>query len=149
MGGWSLVSEIVMDEQPRRGTRRNSRLIITVLVLIILALTGVCAYLFLHYRSANTGQTQAEQTTALIDWLKQTVSLPANEQPSVATVLDRTKLGDQQLAVEARNGDTLLVYAKAKRVILYRPSTQKVIDMFHIEADQASGSDAVKQTPKP
>jgi len=111
-----------------------------VLIVMILVLGGACTYLFMQYRRVNDGQKNtAAQTAALVRQISKTVALP-DEQATLATVLDKTKLGDQQLAREAHNGDLLLIYKDARLVILYRPSTHKVQDMFHIEAAQTTAS---------
>ncbi len=125
--------------QPRSSHRGRRTKLIMSLLLVIAILIGAFGYLLMQYRrvSADQQKTIAAQTAHLTTQLGKTVSLPS-EQPTLATVLNKAKLGDQQLAAEAKNGDQLLIYARSRRVILYRPSTKKVVDMFHVEAAQAS-----------
>jgi hypothetical protein len=105
---------------------------------VILGLGAACAILIVRYRHVTNPQrnTVAAQVNQLAEEIGKTIALP-DEQASVATVVDRTKLGNSQLAAEAKNGDQLLVFSSARQVILYRPSTKKVIDMFHVTAAQA------------
>ncbi len=49
--------------------------------------------------------------------------------PSVATVKDITKLQSQPFFAKAQNGDKVLIFADAKRAILYRPSANRIIDV--------------------
>lgn len=55
------------------------------------------------------------------------LALPEKEQPTVATVKDRTQLQDAALKNAVKNGDKILVYAKAQVIVVYRPSTGKVV----------------------
>ena len=54
--------------------------------------------------------------------------VPPNEIPEIATVADITKLSGQTFFANAKNGDKVLIYRKAKRVIIYRPEGNKIID---------------------
>lgn len=52
--------------------------------------------------------------------------LPTGEQPTLATVTDKTKLQTPFLK-QADNGDKLLVYEKAAVAIIYRPSIDRIV----------------------
>lgn len=54
--------------------------------------------------------------------------LPEDEVPALATVEDKAKLNSEFLR-SAENGDKLLVYKNAKKVILYRPSIDRIIEV--------------------
>ena len=58
--------------------------------------------------------------------------LPTNEKPVLATVTDKKKVGSPFLK-KADNGDKILIYANAKRVIIYRPSIDRIIDVGPVE----------------
>lgn len=69
------------------------------------------------------------------------IALPADETPTIATVEDKTKLADQAFFSAAENGDKLLIYTKAQKAIVYRPSTNQIINVGPISIDpQASGT---------
>lgn len=55
-------------------------------------------------------------------------SLPANEEPAMFTVTDKEQITTEFLKI-AQNGDKVLVYQGAKRIIIYRPSTDRIIDI--------------------
>ena len=78
-----------------------------------------------------------------VDWLQDKVGklmqLP-NEAPSTATVLDKDKLKDQPFFQNAENGDKILVYAEAQKAILYRPSTNRVIEVMPISLDNSQNA---------
>lgn len=52
--------------------------------------------------------------------------LPTGEDPALATVEDETKVTAPFLR-QTKNGDKLLIYAKAKEVIIYRPSIDRIV----------------------
>jgi len=111
------------------------------LVAVTIMLSAACTILLVRFHQTDSARRRApfDQVQTLTAKLGKTLTLP-NEQPSLVTVLNHTKLGDTRLIQEARNGDQLLIFAHAKQVILYRPTTSKVVDMFHVEAPLTSSS---------
>ncbi|HUC89742.1 MAG TPA: hypothetical protein VMR45_02985 [Patescibacteria group bacterium] len=66
--------------------------------------------------------------------------LPAGETPALATVTDKKSLQTPFLQ-QANNGDKILIYQKAQRVIIYRPDTDKIIDVGPVSvAPSTAGS---------
>jgi len=59
-----------------------------------------------------------------------------SEEPTVATVEDKTKLSSEFLRA-AENGDKLLLFKDAKKVILYRPSIDRIIEVGPISIADA------------
>jgi hypothetical protein len=47
----------------------------------------------------------------------------------VATVSDPEKLKEQPFFTQAKKGDKLLIYAKARKAILYDPAINKIIEV--------------------
>lgn len=64
----------------------------------------------------------------LIKRLREIVSIPENEEPTVATVQDAQALRQQTFFSRAENGDKVILFPMAQRAILYRPSIQKIIE---------------------
>lgn len=77
----------------------------------------------------NPQALRAEETKKLIEQVAKVMVLPSSETPTVATITDISKLKNQPFFAKAQNGDKLLIYTDAKRAILFRPSTNKVIDV--------------------
>lgn len=81
----------------------------------------------------------------LVDKVGKLMSLPEDEEPTIATVTDIEKVKDQPFFQKAQNGDKVLIYTNAKKAILFRPSENKIIDVGALNIkDQAS-----TQTPAP
>lgn len=102
--------------------------------LVLLFFVILSAYLLIaHSRSqADPNLAIQKETNELTDHIGSFMELPTGEQPTLATVTDQDKLKAQNFFVHARNGDKLLVYPKAKKAILYRPSTGKIIEVSNL-----------------
>ena len=70
----------------------------------------------------------------------QLIHLPQGEDPTIAEVFEREKLDNQWVFANAQNGDVVLVYAQAKKIILYRPSTNKLVDVISLPTFDATAS---------
>ena len=86
----------------------------------------------LQSRSAIEGllaeNKPAATTQALVDKVSLLTALPTDETPTVATVTDITKLQGQPFFAKAQNGDKVLIYTKNKKAILYRETTNEIIN---------------------
>jgi len=69
--------------------------------------------------------------------------LPIDETPALATVTDKAKLTTKFLQ-KAENGDKILIYQKAGRVIIYRPSIDRIIDVGPVQIAPLSPSEQAK-----
>lgn len=101
------------------------------IVVVVLTLAASTLYFYRQYRKVNQSpQTQAEEETKVyVAKISRFMELPSDETPTIATVVDKDKLKDQVFFKKALNGDKVIIYVKARRAILYRPTTNRVIDM--------------------
>lgn len=111
-------------------------------LIFVLLFIGAIAGGFYYYRSYQKLLKNPEIiTTQEVNWLQESVgklmSLPA-ETPSTATVLDKEKLQGQAFFASAENGDKILIYAEAKKAILYRPSSNKIIEVMPLALDNST-----------
>ena len=88
------------------------------------------AYFF--YAKANYRSPEE----AVVAKIRQIIDLPEDEQPTVATVADRSKLGKESFFAEAEEGDVILVYDRAAKVILFRPATNLVIEVANLNLEK-------------
>jgi hypothetical protein len=84
-------------------------------------------------------QVSQPDTEALIAKVGQLILLPTNENPTIATVADLSKLQGQPFFAQAQVGDKVLIYTNAKKAILYRPSTNKIIEIAPINLGATPG----------
>ena len=68
------------------------------------------------------------------------VALPTDESPTIATVKDVSKLKTQAFFKNAHNGDKVLIYTKAKKAAIYRPSTNKIIEIAPVNLGSSSST---------
>src|SRR3989339_1791620 len=73
-----------------------------------------------------------EEPRILSEKVSKLVVLPADEEPVVATVTDKEKLKDQPVFARAENGDKILIYSKAQKAYIYRPSTNLLVDVVPV-----------------
>lgn len=153
----------------RRGL--GSRLLGFITLVIVIGLMAAAGYYFMLYRDAraqrrdlqsqnndltkqlaayksNPAQAAKSEADKEVDKIIAAVgkvyALPKDEKPSVYTVKDKEASRKQLGAFfdKAENGDSSLIYTKAKVAILYRPSTNQVINVSSITIDD-------KQTTPP
>lgn len=137
--------------------RPRTLLWVAMALLLILTVGTAVFYINRYHDSQNqvkklsnpTQAAKAEQTQ-LIDKVAQLTVLPKNETPTIATVTDVTKLKGQAFFENARNGDRVLIYTQAKEAFLYRPSTNKLINIapLNIGSQTTTQGTATQPTTK-
>ena len=70
-----------------------------------------------------------DEVSQVVSELGKLVILPKDEQPVVATVVDLDKLKGQAFFTKAQLQDKVIIYSKAGRAILYRPSSNKIVEI--------------------
>lgn len=126
---------------------------VTFIVIIIIALLGIYGswHYYQKYKSATVDPNiEAQKVTAeMVSSLGKLMELPQGETPTVATISDKSKLVGQSFFVNAENGDILFAYTTAMKAILYRPSTNKIINVAPITINQPQSiAPATTATPK-
>ena len=125
-------NENIENQAPKKRMvfSRKTKLMGAVIILVLFIAGGF--YFFSKSKSLkNTQNAVAQNEVAnLITAVGKLMELPIGETPTVATVKDKEKLKDQVFFANAQNGDQLLAYSKAMKAILYRPSTNKIIEVM-------------------
>ncbi len=117
-------------------------------ILVILALVAGAGYYAHKYNQAKKDVTRLsnpqEAARAGVAQITKAVSklveLPANETPTLATVTDAAKLKSQAFFAKAQNADKVLIYTQAKEAILYRPSTNKIIEIAPVNIGNSTNT---------
>lgn len=113
----------------------KKRILIAANVLLILALAVFGGYYFKKYREVtknppSSEQAQKDETKRIVEQVSKLYgSLPKDEDPTIAKVQDKEKLKDQPFFDKSEKDDIALIYPKAKLAILYRPSTNQLINV--------------------
>ena len=129
----------------------NPKVAIASLLLLLVLILVPSWYFYSQYQKAlksnPTVKTLDEQKSnkELIDKVGKLMILPTGETPTVATVSDLAKLKNNPFFAQAKQGDKVLIYLKAKKAILYDPLINKIIDVGPIYIPSTSA----KITPVP
>ncbi len=128
---------------------------LTVIGLLIFALASVGGNVFLgvKYFSAPKVISVLDENQKIIADVGKLMELPTDELPTVAKVDDPQQLIDQGVFTKVQKDDTVLIYPKAKRAILYRPSTNKIIEVATVNITDtppaATNGSTLGSTPTP
>lgn len=120
----------VMPEEKNR----TKTVVIVLSILLFLAL-AIAGYFFYQFKFASPVSGE-DEITRLTKTLGEMIVLPEGETPTLATVTDKEKLADQPFFQKADNGDKVLIYSLSGKAILYRPSTEKIVDITTINVNQ-------------
>lgn len=89
-------------------------------------------------QGSNTQENQ-EAARRVVARVRELIDIPANVEPTVATIVDVEALRAQNpFYAKAQNGDHLVV--TPERAILYSPSQDKILDVVPVQIQPADGS---------
>ncbi|MCE9628785.1 MAG: hypothetical protein K8Q91_02195 [Candidatus Vogelbacteria bacterium] len=105
---------------------KNKKIIIVVVAILILIGGGY--YFGSSKQDVNNAEALiAKEATDLVERVSLIMELPA-EIPAVATIVDETKIMNEPFFAGTKNGDKILVFIQSQKLIIYRPSTNKIIN---------------------
>ena len=90
-----------------------------------------------------------DKSAEMISAISKLVELPSNEAPTVVVIDDPEILKKQGLFPMSESGDVILVYKGEKKAILYRPITNKIIDISVINITDEQPPETATPTPTP
>lgn len=115
-------TEVKEPANLRRSNHRR-RYIIVLTVICILATVAVGTIVWHSSRPDYTDDIARLKTAIGRHYV-----LPNNEEPVLLTVTDKKQITTDFLKI-AEDGDRVLIYQNSKRVIIYRPSIDKIVDV--------------------
>ena len=138
-------------------SKRAKRLRIALIAagaIVLLAGIGFFAVQYKHAqddikRLSNPQEAAKQELQQVVARVSRLVTVPTNETPTLATVSDPQKLKGQSFFADAQKGDKVLIYTQSKRAILYRPSTDKVIESATVNIGNNTSVDTPAATPTP
>ena len=99
-------------------------------ILLFLALvTSLYLWKELDALKTDPQKIAEEEVTEVVNQVSKLMVLPQGEVPILATVSNLEELKDQPFFANAKLGDKVLIYSNAKKVILYNPETNKIIEV--------------------
>jgi hypothetical protein len=104
-----------------------ANVLVFVIVLTSLFFGG---YFYYQYRKLQNNPTTVAQKEAqdLLSLVAKIYLIPTGEEPTIATVSDPNALRGQAFFSSSQKGDKVLIFTKAGRAVLYRPSINKIIE---------------------
>ena len=129
----------------------SNRIIIISCFVIALLAVGSSVFFYAKYqslakKSASNVKDDAALTVAAVSKL---MLLPSDETPTVATVSDAEKLKSQSFFAASQNGDKVLIFTQAKKAVLYRPSTNMIIDVAPVNLGNDASTSATQKESAP
>ncbi len=131
----------------------KSNKFIPILVIITIASLGVAGFLFYRYQIEGTKydplhhtkneanqKVNQEEVKKVVAEVGKLIKLPVGEDPTLGTVIDINKLKDQPFFQKSKNGDKILIYTNARKIILYDPIAKQIIDVAPISIGSSSAS---------
>lgn len=137
----------------RKGNLKKLPWTKTAAVLVLLLAVGTGIYYYIQYQNTqkllkDPSLATEQEVAGLIEKIGKLVELPTGETPAVATVSDVNQLEGQPFFQNAKEGDKVLIYSSAKKAVLYRPSTNKIIELGPINVpDSEVAGESVQATP--
>jgi competence protein ComGC len=121
----------------RKLGNRSSLVIAGGIITLLLIISGVLFYNYtkLKHNSAGSGEAAATRVISEVNKLYQA---PTDETPVVEQVQDKSQLADQQFFAKAAAKDYVLLYKKNKLAVVYRESTNKLINVGPINFTDSS-----------
>lgn len=158
----NISVEHVDDDKPKSKGRSKKRVVSkkgALVAVLMVALIAAAVFLItdrarLSREVSKLSEAQSQQQTPedeaeqLVGEVSRLIELPSDETPTIATVTDSTKVKDKAFFANAQNGDKVLLYAKASKAVLYRPSTHKLIEVSVLNLSEAEPTTQTQSTSK-
>lgn len=138
-------SKDVKSVKVKNNSRKSKNKMITLIIIILLCGVGFFAYRYSQSQKevkvlSNPQEAARQETAKITAAVSKLVQLPSGESPTLATVSDANKLKNQAFFANAQNGDKVLIFTQAKTAVLYRPSTNKVIEKAPINLGSSNSN---------
>lgn len=123
-----------MAERIQVHSRRFSPFVFLAVIfaVFVVAVAIAAGYLYNENRKLKaqlpqSKQEQEKELKAVLPPLKKLMDVP-DENPSIATVIDKEKIKNQPFFAKAENGDKLVIFESSRKAVLFRPSSGKIVN---------------------
>ena len=122
-----------MNENFETKTKPKRKLLKLILLLASYVLLGFIVWKVAMKQSGDPVKIQEQaqkELITIVDSVKKIMVLPKDEVPQVAIIQDVDALKKtQDFFIDAQNGDKILVYAQARKAIIYRETTNQIVNV--------------------
>lgn len=142
-----IVAETVIKKMGKENHKKYTLVAVSLAVLVV-GLGTLAAYFGVQVyslKSSSSTSTQYE-TDKLVADVSKLIVLPTDEEPTIATITDLKPLAGQAFFANAKIGDKVFIYTKAKKAILYSPSTNKIVEVAPLSDAAVNDSSLQKKT---
>lgn len=122
------------------GAKKTKLLLIIGGAFVIVVVLAVTGFLYWQKKGSNSdGGDNKPANTAIVERVIERVGklyiLPADEEPTVAEIKDKSKLPEpnRKFFESAQDGDYLLVYTKTKLALIYRENINKLVNVGPVD----------------
>ena len=123
----------------------KKKVINVVILLVAFVAIIFCSYFYYKLNSLDKDSNKEYKTEvkSLLEKVSKLYLVPIGEEPTVATVSDPDTLKSQQFLIDAEKGDKVLIFIKAGKAVLYRPSIDKIIETAPIKSNTPVSTSSV------
>lgn len=116
-----------------------------VIGLLVVGAIGLSVYSFTQLQSVkkNPQKIITDETKSYVEKVSKHIDVPMDEEPQVARVQDEAKAKENPFFKNVKNGDVVLVFAKAQKAVIYRPSEDKLINVGPLNIERTKVGVAV------
>lgn len=116
------------------------------LLILLLGSVASTVYFYSQYTAVKTNPQKITQDerAALLAQVSRLIVLPQGEDPTVATVSNIDVLRAQPFFANAKNGDRVLIYANARKAILYDPVNNRIVEVAPVNIGNPAPAAPVK-----
>lgn len=97
----------------------------------------------------QNGELSADDIIALVAKVSEHIMLPADEEPTIATIVDAAQLSqDQAFYRNVQDGDKVLIYMNAQKALVYRESEDLLINVGPVYTNEPEETVPVEEIPE-
>ena len=139
------------QKMPIKQSRKFTKIILLLISYVIVALIVWKVTIRMQNSPAYQQQQAQKQLDSIVKKVGQLVVLPQSETPQVAVIQDADALKkSQDFFMDAQNGDKILVYTQAHKAIIYRESTNKIVNIaLNVGTDNTAATQKARAAPEP
>jgi len=118
-------------------------------VAVMVGVVGLMVFFYGQWQRVRNNPLQAQEEKAqreiaeVMEAVGKLMVLPEGETPTLVVIDDKENIAkDQEFFKWAENGDQMLVYRQAKKAILYRPKSNKIVNVAPISEKEEKVEEA-------